>query len=105
MPILTSEFSRFKDTEPVIKDGKETFGLWNRPPELERKNLNDEQITTIKIDQINQGRPDLISQEYYGTPSLFWVITMFNRPLNTLGWPQAGETIQFPNKDSVMRLL
>lgn len=105
MPITTDSTSRFKETETVIKDGRETFGLWTRPTYLFEENLEDEEIIRIQVTQDIAGRPDLISIQQYETSFLDWVIVMFNRPADTLGWPRAGTIIKVPNRNALDRIL
>ena len=102
MAISLDSTSRFKQTEPVNKDGKETFGLWVRPEALKKENLNKEQIKILAITQANAGRPDLIAYDEYGSQYLDWIIIMFNRPLNTLNWPQAGLRIEIPIRSVIL---
>lgn len=94
----TDNLSRFKTTEPITIDQKETYGLWDPPTYTNLTQLNTNQIITIKIDQSLAGRPDLIANKHYGTPLLEWVIIMSNKPQNPLGWPKTGQTIKIPNR-------
>ena len=97
-----SSFSRFVDTEQIIVSGKETFGLWHVPNFINRDFLSDSQVGSLNIKADLAGRPDLISNKLYGTPYLFWVIIMFNKPQNPLNWPQSGSVIRFPVKSIVL---
>ena len=103
MTISVDSLSRFKDTEAVSKDNSISFGLWKRPAFTNLDDLAEEDITTFQVTQFRAGRPDLIANDLYGTPSLEWVITMANRPLNPLGFPRAGSIIRVPKKDTVFR--
>ena len=103
MTIRQDNLSRFKEADFIRKDGIDTFGLWVRPTFLIEENLEDEDIIKVNIDQSRAGRPDQIANEFYGTPLLEWVVVMFNRPLNTLGWPQAGTVIKIPTRITVFR--
>ena len=103
MGLRIDSLSRFTNTESIIKDTINTFGLWQRPFFLDECNLNEDDITTISIDQNFAGRPDRIADEYYQTPLLDWIVVMFNRPLNTIGWPQAGTVIKIPAAIVVLR--
>jgi hypothetical protein len=94
MPQL-DDFSRFKNTELLLVDGKETYGRWaalrflkERPPEG--------QIKVYQVTAAKEGRPDLIAQEVYGTPLLDWVLIAFNDVRDTLNWPLAGQLIEYP---------
>lgn len=101
MAVELSALSRFVSTEPVIKDGKETFGMWVDP--IGFNNLDESELIAIVIDQKYAGRPDLIAADIYGTPSLEWVIIMYSRPLNPLGWPPPGVTIKIPSRMAITR--
>lgn len=103
MPIRPFDLSRFFQTEPVIRNGIETFGLWSRPDFLVPSNLNDDDLVKISVDGSLAGRPDLIALQEYETPLLEWVVVMFNRPLNPLGWPQVGTVIKIPKRSAVTR--
>jgi hypothetical protein len=103
MAITIDSLSRFGDTEIVSKNGTISFGLWNRYNFTNLNDLPEEDITTIQIDQTFAGRPDLIADQYYGSPFLEWVVTMSNRPLNPLGFPQAGTIIKIPKRGAVFR--
>ena len=105
MPITPPDLSRFQDTQVVSKDNIQTFGLWNRPDFMIRENLDDDQILKITIDSTTAGRPDLIAQQYYKTALLEWIVVMFNRPLNPLGWPEIGKVIEIPKSTVVFRSL
>jgi len=96
MAIEIRPFSRFSGTQIVTKDGHVTFGLWTRPSFVDESLLDDDDVLEIAIDQDLAGRPDLIAQQQYGTPLLAWVVVMFNRPQNPLGWPLTGTTIRLP---------
>lgn len=101
MAIQLEDFSRFKFSEPIVRDGKETFGRWHRPDFLRIENIPENEIGILNINQSLAGRPDLISQQLYGTPLLMWVVVLFNRPLNPTGWPKAGTIIRVPSSKVV----
>lgn len=107
MPIVNNDFSRFRFSEPIITKDMgdinyiETFGLWTRPDFLKIENVPENQITLLQIDQSNEGRPDKIANDFYGSPFLEWIVIMFNRPLNPLGFPKAGTTIRLPSSSVV----
>lgn len=101
MPIDTDSLSRFKFSESVIINGKETFGLWKRPDFMKIENVPDTEVSYFAVDQSTAGRPDLISQQFYRTPYLEWVVIMFNKPLNPIGWPKSGTVIQLPSSKIV----
>ena len=92
--MATDAISRFSQSQLITVDGITTYGKWTRPDWMKEENIASTEILLMQIDQQYAGRPDLIAEKYYGTPYLEWVITMFNRPLNTLGFPKAGSVIK-----------
>jgi hypothetical protein len=102
---MPGSFSRFKNTQFIQRGNVTTYGRWTRPSFLDRSLIDPTEIQKVKIDQTLARRPDLIALKLYGIPELDWVITMFNRPLNTLGWPKAGIVIEAPTKKIVMQNL
>lgn len=94
MTIQLKSTSRFGGQDSIIVDGVETFGRWVRPRFFDE--LQDDQIITLKVTTNDVGRPDLIAARFYGTPLLEWVIVMFNRPQEPMGWPLSNDVISFP---------
>lgn len=92
------KYGRFNNTSPVIKDGKETYGTWNKP---EFVDAGDDTIS-FTVDNTTAGRPDLIANQVYGTPELYWVIIAVVRPFNTLNWPPTGTVLLLPGKSVVL---
>ncbi len=103
--MITDSTSRFYSLESIIINGKPTYGRASLPDALQEANLTPGQIARMTITQQYVGRPDALANDVYGTPFLEWIIVMFNKPMNPLGWPQAGITIKLPTKDAVSRLL
>jgi len=93
--------SRFANAEPILVGNKATFGRWARPSFMYESNLNEDQIIKVSIDQSNAGRPDLIANEYYGSDRLEWIVVLFNRPLEPIGWPKTGTVIHIPSKNVI----
>ena len=89
------EFSRFSRTAPTIIDGKETYGRWVQPSFLLNR-PSDENIGIFRVTNALEGRPDLISNQVYGTPLLDWVLIAFNGVRDPLNWPRAGDSIEYP---------
>jgi len=94
-------FSRFQETPIQIVNGKETLGVWSQPTFL-KTTLDPKYIRTYKVTSKTEGRPDLISYNIYGTTFLDWVIIAFNNAHDTLNWPKAGDTIEYPTDTIVM---
>lgn len=101
-----TDFLRFGNTEKTIVDGKETYGLWNQPPWLKEK-PDDSDMVSYVVPSNHDGRPDLISYEFYGTPLLSWVIIAFNARFfhsdarDVLGWPKTGTLLKMPTRSLV----
>lgn len=102
---MADDFSRFKKTEQITRLNVKTYGRWARPDFVDQSKLEKKDIFSLSINQTFAGRPDLIALEFYGVPQLEWVVTMFNNPLNPLGFPVAGSVIKLPSKEAVMREL
>lgn len=88
--------SRFKFSQLINVDGKETYGRWVPPSFMESKG------TTYIVPSALAGRPDLISNVVFRTPRYDWAIIMFNSPRDPLNWPKAGETIRLPDIASIL---
>jgi hypothetical protein len=98
--------SRFKNTEIINYEGHMLPGLMKKFDFLQREKLADDDILKIEIDDKMAGRPDLISNDIYGTTLFKWVLILFNNVTNPFsGWPRTGTTIEAPNNDAVWREL
>ena len=51
------------------------------------------------VPQAGEGRLDLISQQFYGTPELWWVVAVVNNVLDPLVGFVAGQIIRVPKKE------
>lgn len=51
------------------------------------------------VPQAGEGRLDLISQQFYGTPELWWVIALVNNLIDPLVGFTTGQTIRVPKKE------
>ena len=105
MPIQLDSYSRFRETTPIITKGPdgqavETFGLWKTPTFL--GSIDPTEVFRIKVDSRRAGRPDLISNDVYGSPVYFWVLIAHNKPQNILGWPQINDIIEAPMSQVVL---
>lgn len=101
MPGILEDFSRFSRTEMVIVDGCETFGRWKSYSFLKERPA-DENIEVFQVPSSMEGRPDLISQQVYGTPLLDWVLIAFNNARNSLNWPRTGDLVEYPIESVVV---
>ena len=91
--------ARFNDTQPVIKDGKVTYGTWKKPAFLLKEHFEFEVPYTVN--NTKAGRPDLIAEEIYGNADLYWVVIAAHHPLNPVGWPQVGAKLILPGSSEV----
>lgn len=78
----------------------EYLGFWNGA--FPTPSLSDGQLT---IEAKYDKRPDLLSQDLYGTTQWWWVFTLWNPniiqdPIYDL---RAGITIRFPSRDNLPR--
>jgi hypothetical protein len=89
------QFSRFQQSEQIIYDGVDTFGVWTQPSFLIQR-PEEKQIGVFRVSSALEGRPDLIANELYGTPLLDWVLISFNNARRSLNWPRAGDDIEYP---------
>ena len=95
------EFSRYKSTEEILFDGNETIGSWSQPSFIITR-PTDDLIGVFRVTSALEGRPDLISNQLYGTPLLDWVLISFNNARSALNWPKAGDSIEFPIRSLVI---
>lgn len=106
MPLDLPSHSRFKLSNPVIlPDGIETIDLMRWFDFLDLRNLKPNQMVQYVVNNDTAGRPDLISDFLYGTPQLYWVLIMVNKPKKVLGWPRTGTIVYGPSKSIVMPAL
>lgn len=103
MPIQLPSHSRFKISNPIVLDnGIETIGMMKQFSFLDFNNLNSNSIIEYRVSGKRAGRPDLISDDVYGTPQLYWVVIMVNKPREVLRWPKIGSIIYLPSSAVVM---
>lgn len=94
-------FSQYVATDKLKYDGQLTYGPWNMPSFLKTR-PKDEQIGAYTVASPYEGRPDLIAQQIYGSPYLYWVLIAFNQARSSLNWPKSGETIYYPVEEIVI---
>ncbi len=85
---------------PIVVDGVRTYGSWTRPKWLVKRPPS-KLIHNYYVNNQFEGRPDIISNQVYNTPHLWWVIVAFNNPLESLNWPRVGSIIQYPDESVV----
>jgi hypothetical protein len=106
MPIELPSESRFKLSTPIVTaDGIETIGMMVPFDFLDINKLKPSETLSFRVDNITAGRPDLISERVYGTPQLYWVVIMVNKPSKILRWPTTGSIIVLPTKSVVLPAL
>lgn len=90
----------FRDT-PVYKQAAENsieFGLRQRVIGTDPS----DRVYTVPVGHEN--RLDLISNVFYGTPSLWWVIAEVNNIGDPLAFVPKGTRLRIPNKDRISNL-
>jgi len=87
--------SRYRFTEIIDHLGIQTLGRW---PGF--KWLDSEPSQVIVVDASRAGRPDLIANEYLGSPDLWWAIVYYNNARD-INWPRPGDEVSIPNANEV----
>ena len=59
----------------------------------------DASDTLFRVPQAGQSRLDLISQNFYGTPELWWVIAIVNNIHDPIVGAEVGQTIRIPTRN------
>ncbi len=62
-------------------------------------------FTEYQINMATEGRLDIISNILYGTPSLWWVIGMYNGIVNPIWELPVGKKLKIPDRNSVDTML
>lgn len=97
----TDRFSRFKNTPPIMYDGKLTYGSWVKPSWLVTR-PDQKNIKSLIVSPAQEGRVGALSQSIYGTPYLMWVLLAFNNVQNPMRWPKAGTMVEYPIPEIVL---
>jgi len=84
-------YSRYKRKEVLLTDVYDYGTMY--PSDMSVKSSN---YTTYVVKQSEENRLDIISQKFYGTPALFWVICYFNDILDPLSVP-SGTVLKIPS--------
>ncbi len=92
---MSDPYSRFKQTEQILVDGYETYGIWKQPKFLTTRPAENN-IGVFLVTADVEGRPDEISNRVYRTPELAWILIAFNNVTESLNWPRAGTAIEYP---------
>lgn len=61
--------------------------------------VSDASDILYRVPQAGEGRLDLISQQFYGTPELWWVVATVNNLVDAIIGFVAGQTIRIPTKE------
>jgi hypothetical protein len=98
---MTAEYSKTSPYATTEKFGRFLDILNYRP--IPKSNLD----VSFKINSIYQFRPDLLANDLYGRPQLWWVFAARNP--NVIQDPifdfYAGQTIYIPNGDNLIAAL
>lgn len=93
--------SRLKDTNLYTDNNGDTFfNMWKRLEIEDQSDFGYYQLRTRDI-----GRLDLLAHDFYGDPTLDWVIMDFNSIYDPIFGMVVGQKIKIPAKDQVLRML
>ena len=73
--------------------------------EYQEELLSTQVFTEYQISMATECRLDIISNILYGTPSLWWVIGMYNGIVNPIWELTVGKKLKIPDRNSVDTLL
>ena len=59
----------------------------------------DASDTLYRVPQAAEARLDLISQKFYGTPELWWVVAIVNNIFDPIVGAAVGQTIRIPTRN------
>jgi hypothetical protein len=99
--LTLEDYSRLIFTQPVIFDGKLTYGTWKRPNFLVNP-IPKEFERTLRVTAQYEGRCDNLAQDLYGISALDWVFPAYNNAVEVLNWPRAGTIIKYPDVTIVL---
>ena len=88
--------SRYSDTPVFIAEGRLILSTFNRPtftPAIENKRYT--------VTGATQNRLDVISQKFYGTPQLWWLIAFANNIIDPFTEVTAGIRLVIPPREEV----
>lgn len=94
-PIAILPSSRLKDTKVLMNDTTRTreWGLWASDPVF--SNATD--YTLHRVRDVDIGRLDLLSYQYYGTVEYAWMIADANSFRNPFSDMHVGDLIRIPS--------
>lgn len=88
----------FSDTPVYEVDGNIVFGMLLDPV------VPDPTDTVYKVPSVGAGRLDEISNYFYGTPHLWWVIARVNEINDALVGPSVNDQLRIPTRDRLAAL-
>lgn len=84
---------------PVLEKRQIRHGIWNAP----KISLLNPFYRTVK--QVDLGRLDIISSDYYDDPRMWWAIAHVNEIKNPLTDMEVGMVLIIPRKDAVIEAI
>ncbi len=100
---IFSDYSIYKNNSNIIYDEEEKkYKIGIAFFEKIKESENDI-FYIIKPEEEN--RPDIISQKFFGTPHLDWVICIFNHIKDPLKEFTAGKKIVIPSPENISEML
>ena len=86
-------------TTPVYRVGEDlVFGL------MKPTVLPDGTDDLYPVPSGGEGRLDLLSTHFYGTPQLWWVLAAVNNILDALIGPSTGDVLRVPTRSRLVSL-
>jgi len=96
--VTLPKYSMYQKT-PVYKVGDSVvFGQWREPI------VPDSSDVIYTVDVTTKNRLDIISNNFYGTPSLWWVIATVNNTIDAQSGIDVGDRLRVPIKSRLSSL-
>lgn len=98
-PVSILPSSRLKDTKMLTLSQTRTreWGLWRSDPTFS----NTSAYTLYQVRDVDIGRLDLLSWEFYGTVEYAWIIADANNFKNWMSDMRVGDLIRIPSQSVV----
>jgi hypothetical protein len=93
--------NRYRATKILVDDavspGRRRYGIWTIP----KINIDSHRRHTVT--GVDDKRLDVIAYRYYGDPTMWWVLAVFNGIKNQLTDMEVGQVIIVPRQDEVRK--
>lgn len=98
-------YSRLRFYNTVIDEDKNAIRLGMRNKRFINRLKEQADYTNYNVPAKYAHRPDLIANDFYGSPELWWVITEFNEIFHPAKDLTTNKELRIPNQEDVMNLL